>query len=309
MNKNPKIKQQDHYVQSVYEQRRVNNFLEDFESKKTQDAFKSALVRFNRYVESKHNSTCHDIVDLVTNGKVDVYDLVKGFIKYLPGAKEGITPRTIREYVHTVKNYLETFDIETSERKWRKNVVRVLPDIVKEKERAVTKEEFERLLISSYCGKRLKAFLLMLLTTGARANELCCIRNCDVNWNTELTTIKLRGEYTKTKATRYVFLTPEATRFLKEFIHSRRPTNPQQLLFTIYEHKIPKNKEETQAMSKTMYISLNREFIKLLEMVELDQKKETGVSDNRRHEIVLHSCRHYFKTAKSSCNRFLLSLC
>ena len=106
----------------------------------------------------------------------------------------------------------------------------------------------------------------------------------------------MRGEFTKTKTTRTSFITSEASKFLKEFIATRGETDPEQLLFSVYDTAIPRTLKETKRMSQNIYIRLNVEFIKLLEVVGLDKKKETGIINRRRHCITLHSCRRFTST-------------
>jgi hypothetical protein len=77
----------DPYVQQVSTLPRVKEFLAKYDAKKTRDTYRSSLVKLNGYLETKYddsNSNCETIIDSLHKQKIDVYDLLHGFISYLP---------------------------------------------------------------------------------------------------------------------------------------------------------------------------------------------------------------------------------
>ena len=132
---------------------------------------------------------------------------------------------------------------------------------------------------------------------GLRATEACAIRLCDIDFSVNPTKIHVRKEYAKTKVARDIYVSDEATKFLKEWIdwkyrkrHSRSKTpikNLTHLLFTI--------RTNMPVGVRTLYNKLTQEFNKILHVVELDQRKE-GM---QRRKITLHSFRRFAKTVIS----------
>ena len=95
------------------------------------------------------------------------------------------------------------------------------------------------------------------LSTGCRAVEALSIRYVDLDLDSNPVKVLIRGEYTKTRADRSVFLTPETFKQLKlwlEYKHRTRrvcykdtetsktateyrtpPQNPNNLIFAVYQ--------------------------------------------------------------------------
>jgi len=67
----------------------------------------------------------------------------------------------------------------------------------------------------------LKALLLVLGSSGMRVGEALSLRNGDVNFDLSPTIIHIRAENAKTSQERDVYISDEAARELKKFIHSR----------------------------------------------------------------------------------------
>jgi integrase len=59
---------------------------------------------------------------------------------------------------------------------------------------------------------------MFLAATGCRASEAISIRLCDLDFNDTPSKVFIRGEYTKTRTDRYVFLTRELVEQLNKWI-------------------------------------------------------------------------------------------
>jgi integrase len=70
-------------------------------------------------------------------------------------------------------------------------------------------------IINACSGIRLKTYVMLLAATGLRASEALSIRVCDVEFDVHPVKVFIRGEYTKTKLDRFVYLTGETTKQLK----------------------------------------------------------------------------------------------
>ncbi len=82
--------------------------------------------------------------------------------------------------------------------------------MVRKKKEALSKEEVIELL--NVCDNiRLRTYVMLLAATGMRAVEALSIRVEDLDFESNPAKAFVRGEYTKTKVDRTVFLTEEVT--------------------------------------------------------------------------------------------------
>lgn len=261
---------------------------------KTGSNYRTALVKLNRYVLEKYDKDANTIIDYLIDKPKEVYDLLEGYSTYLLSTKEGITPNTISNYIAVLRSYFAKYDIDVVTAKFKHKVT--LPQKIKEKEQAIDASDIRKILMSCN-NRRLKAYILFLTSSGLRAKtEACSIRNMDVDFSANPTKIHIRGEYTKTKTSRDSYLSDEATHFLKEFIEVRGETAPEQLLFTSYENKIPKTVKDTKRIAGNLYTRLNIDFMELLKFVGMDERKENGLVNKKRHCITFHSFRRFTYT-------------
>src|SRR5215204_7148317 len=202
------------------------------------------LSRFEKYIvtaykeerqerqQQQNQITLDDVInELKKNGdnniKLDPYDLLSGFVAYLE-EEEGIeNPNTIRYFVTTAGNFLEYNDVEISPRKFKLKV-RLPKPVIRHKE-AISKEEIREILLK--CSNiKLKTYLMLLASTGMRAAEALALRHKDFdfdedNKNNRQAFVRIRGEFTKTRTDRYVFLTRELVEQCKawtDFKYRRR---------------------------------------------------------------------------------------
>ena len=289
------MKMKDLEVQDVYNLPRVKSFIDskNTRSLKTGSNYRTALVKLNRYVVEKYGKDANKIIDYLTDKPREVYDLLEGYITYLQSTKEGITANTIGNYIAALRSYFAKYDIDVVSAKFKHKVT--LPQKIKEKEQPIDASDIRKILLSCN-NRRLKAYLLFLMSSGLRAKtEACSIRNMDIEW-TSPTKIHIRGEYTKTKTSRDSYISDEATKFLKEYIEFRGETSPEQLLFTSYQNKIPKTVKDTKRIANNLYVRLNIDFMNLLKLVGMDSRKENGLVNKKRHCITLHSFRRFAYT-------------
>jgi integrase len=105
---------------------------------------------------------------------------------------------------------LEFWDLEISVRKMKIKVR--MPRVIRQSKEALTKENIVNIL--NACSEiKLKTYCMFLAATGCRASEAISIRVCDLDLNDTPAKVFIRGEYTKTRTDRYVFLTAQVDRF------------------------------------------------------------------------------------------------
>ena len=179
---------------------------------------------------------------------------------------------------------------------------------------AIDKEDIIKIL-NGCPDLRLKTYLMLLASTGLRATEALSIRLKDLdtngsNNNSSPAKLIIRGQYTKTKVDRYVFLTREVVEQLKiwlEFKYRKRRIChiDKETGKSISEYRTPEKKQNELIFSinrtdtpkpEILYNNLAAIFAKTLDRTGMGSREDGN--ENRR-EITLHSFRRYVKTTIS----------
>lgn len=116
----------------------------------------------------------------------------------------------------TVKTFLEYNDIEISPRKFKLKVS--FPKTITRHKEAIDKNEIVTIL-NGCSDIKLKTYVMLLAVTGARAAEVLSIRNHDLDLESNPPKISIRGEFTKTKVDRYIFITKELKEQIQKWLH------------------------------------------------------------------------------------------
>ena len=137
--------------------------------------------------------------------------------------------------------------------------------------------------------------ILVIASGGMRVGEALAIRNKDLDLSVSPTKVHIRKEYSKTRVAREVYISAEATQYLKQWFDWKyknpdreRKYSQEDLVFTVYQSNNPPG----------LYMKIWHEFERLLETVKMDEKKEGGI--NQRRKITLHSFRRFVKTVISN---------
>jgi hypothetical protein len=185
---------------------------------------------------------------------------------------------------------LAYYDIDIIPSKFRRKVK--MPKLYREDEEPLDVSDVRKILLSCN-NRRLKAYLLILASGGMRATEGLAIRLKDIDFTISPTKVHIRKEYSKTKTARDIYISDEATQYLRQWINwkydnQERPRirDDDDLVFTVYRTRAP----------TTLYVKILTEFEKLLSVVGLDERKE---GKQRRRKITLHSFRRFVKTVIS----------
>src|SRR5687768_8088682 len=211
-------------------------------NERTAEQYEYRLCKFEKYLvtvseegqqqQNQELTVLDQIIDKLKSGnnnKINPYDLLSGFVAYLQEVEGVENPNTIRYFVTAARNFLEYCDVEISPRKFKLKV-RLPKPVVRYKE-AISKEEIREILLK--CSNiKLKTYLMLLASTGMRATEALALRHKDFdfddennNRNNRQAFVRIRGEFTKTRTDRYVFLTRELVEQCKvwtDFKYRRR---------------------------------------------------------------------------------------
>jgi hypothetical protein len=144
------------------------------------------------------------------------------------------------------------------------------------------------------------------------ATEALSIRIKDLNLKSEPAKAFVRGEYTKTRTDRTVFLTEEITQQLMSWLNYKYRTrrvchNDTQTGKTITEIRTPERKDTDLIFAvyqdrevpnpRNLYFEFAKSFAKTLDSMGKGDREDGG--SYRRRKITLHSFRRFVKTTIS----------
>ena len=278
-------------------------------SKSTANEYHGRLNNFSNFVLKEYKTSVDSIISKIKEGVEDPYDVLSSYIAYLQDTSS-ISTFTLKQRVVTAKNFFEYYDIDISPRKFKLKVK--LPKVVRKDKEALNKEDIIEIL-NSCSDIRLKTYIMILAAGGFRAVEALSIRVCDVDFDADPVKVFIRGEYTKTKADRFVYLTEESARQLKTWLQYKYRTrrvchtdkekgntiteyrtpirNDTDLVFSVYQ---PKNHTSNL---RCIYNDLDQDFGKTLDRIGRGNREDQ--INGRRRKITFHSFRRYVKSTIS----------
>lgn len=151
---------------------------------------------------------------------------------------------------------------------------------------------------------------MLLAATGMRAGEALSIRFKDIDLESSPAKLFVRGEFTKTRSDRTIFLTSELVHQLASWLdykyRTRRVCYPNNIGKIITEYRTPEKKETDLIFSvyqstnnpnpDNLYTDFRTSFAKTLDRMGKGARED---SNERRREITLHSFRRFVKTTVS----------
>jgi integrase len=229
--------------------------------------YSCGLKHFARYMNA---STADEAVGKIKSEKLDVYEVLDGFVDYM--IKKRLAPMSITVYLTAVKEFLTHEDITFDKFKLRDRIV-TPQNYAISIDRAPTKSELRRLFVNA--SLKAKVILTMLVSSGMRIGELANLRVGDVDFNSKPTKITVRASETKQKRAHITFISSEATSLLKEFLGGKINQRDQYIF------------ERGRRPKDALYAMLWRLFKKVDMLEKLSP-------ESRRYAIHPHSFRKYF---------------
>ncbi|MGH9974702.1 MAG: tyrosine-type recombinase/integrase [Nitrososphaeraceae archaeon] len=288
---------------------KVIKFLNSLErnSDKTSASYKTSIAYFHDFLSNNYNDNPESVLSLIFSKETDVYSLLDEFIEFLQ--TKDITPASINQYLASIRSYLGYYDIDIVPSKFKRRVR--IPKVFHEEEEPIDVKDIRKMLLNCN-NRRLKTYVLVLASSGLRASEACAIRLCDIDFTVHPTKIHIRKEYTKTRVSRDVWISDEATKYLQDWIAFKHGQDFLDSMnyneeFNIYN--IKKNRRNLESLvfqvqtnnenvtPQSLYTKILLQFQKLLEVSGFNERKE-GM---KRRKITLHSFRRFVKTILSDC--------
>jgi integrase len=276
-------------------------------SRSTAREYSARLNYFKDFVANKYNNQSIDhLLVKLKKGHQDPYNILNGYAGYLRNCN--ISALTLKQRIVTVKNFFEYYDVDISPRRFKLKIK--LPRIVRKKKTALSKEDIVEIL--NTCDNiRLRVYVILLAATGMRATEALSIRIKDIDFNSNPAKLFVRGEFTKTKVDRTIFLTEELTQQLKSWLGYKHRTRrvcyqDKQNGKTITEYRTPDKKDTDLVFAvyqdrnmpnpDQLYYDLSRSFARTLDRLGKGDRED---ANQRRRQITLHSFRRFVKTTIS----------
>jgi integrase len=274
-------------------------------NKNTSIQYQSRLLSFERFAK-KDNSNVDKLIQQLKNKELDLYEVLNEFCIFL--LNNNLSGATFKSKIMTVKTFLEYNDIEISPKKFKLKVR--FPKTVTRLKEAIDKNEIVTIL-NGCSDIKIKTYVMLLAATGARATEALSIRNRDLDLESNPPKISIRGEFTKTKVDRYIFITKELKEQIQKWLdfkyRKRRICHKDSNAKTITEYRTPeKNPNElifsvyyidNSSNPDGLYDHLAAEFAKTLDRIGMGSREDGN--ETRRRKITLHSFRRYVKTTIS----------
>ena len=271
-------------------------------NEKTAIQYLSRLLIFETFIIKEYRINTDILIQkLKSNKEYDLYDVLNDYCVFLQNNYD-IGSVTFRDKIITVKNFLEYNDIDINQKKFKLKVR--FPKTVFRYKEAIDKEDILKIL-NGCSDLRLKTYVMLLASTGLRATEALSIRLKDLNTNTigsnnnnSPAKLIIRGEYTKTKVDRYVFLTREVQNQIKiwlDFKYRKRRIcyKDRETGNTITEYRTPEKKQNELIFSlnqtdkprpEILYVSLATTFAKTLDRIGMGTRED---GNEIRREITL----------------------
>jgi integrase len=277
-------------------------------NRRTAYEYYTRLTGFRDFLTHSYNATLDDIITRINQGSEDPYDILSSYVTYLQ-TSYNISTLTLKSRIITAKNFLEYYDVDISPRKFKLKVK--IPKVVRQSKEALSKEDIADIL-NTCSDIKLKAYVMFLAATGMRATEALSVRVKDLDLKSSPAKVFVRGEYTKTRTDRTVFLTQETTQQLTTWLAYKYRTRrvcykdkqtrktitvirtpdkkDTDLIFAVYQSKEAPN-------PKNLYFEFAKFFAKTLDSMGKGDREDGG--SYRRREITLHSFRRFVKTTIS----------
>ena len=279
-------------------------------NKSTAKIYYSRLLSFARFAKENYGISLQEMIHKINNSEYNIYDIFNDYCLYLKN-NSNLSNSAFRDKIITAKTFLEFNDIEINPKKFKLKV-RYPKAVIRHKE-AIDKEDIIKIL-NGCSDLRLKTYVMLLASTGLRATEALSIRVKDLfidsNNSDFPSKVIIRGEYTKTKVDRYVFLTREMAHQIKiwlDYKSRKRRTcyidkktgksiseyripeiKPYDLVFSIFQIGNPK--------PEIIYYNFAQKFSNMLDRIGMGDRED---GNEIRREITLHSFRRFVKTTIS----------
>ncbi len=151
--------------------------------------------------------------------QANLYEAMDEFVGWLDS--KGLKPKTIVDYNSAVKRFLVFCGFEIDEKKFRNKVS--TPRVMKIAEEPLKLEQVRQLLTVGKPNARIRALILVPLSSGMRLTEALSLTVKDLDLKAEPARATLRAEITKGKRARVAYMSVEAREAVSEITKGAPP--------------------------------------------------------------------------------------
>jgi integrase len=288
----------------------INSYVIDVRTMNGSTAYQylSRLNDFEDFILNRHNNSLgvDSLLLEIKQGNQDPYNVLNSYAAHLKNCN--ISVATLKQRIVTVKNFFEYWDVDISPRRFKVKVK--LPKIIRKKKKALSKEDIIEIL--NVCDNiRLRTYVILLASTGMRAVEALSIRIKDIDFDSNPAGLLVRGEFTKTKVDRTIFLTEEVSQQLKSWLDYKHRTRRvchqnKENGKVVTEYRTPDKKDTDLVFAlyqdsntpnpDLLYDDFSKSFAKTLDRSGRGDRED---GNQKRRQITLHSFRRFVKTTIS----------
>lgn len=278
----------------------------------TANNYRNHLRKLGWFVRDRYNLTLDQFLAKIIKNQQKApqdaepsllpHNVLSKFLSYI-NTELDISQSHKRMLIVTAKQYLLWNDVEISESKMQAKVK--LPKVVKKKKTPLSVQSIREIILASG-DIRLRTYIHFLAATGCRATEGLSIRICDLELDAIPPRANIRGEFTKTKVDRFVYLTKELAQVLRDWLdykyrerrtiikkdgrmESSKATPLRQKNDLVFSQA---HFSEMDVDPHTLYYQFSRKYGELLDRIELGDLED----NKQRRKLTLHSFRRFVKT-------------
>ena len=295
------------------------------QSKNTGMTYKARMQSFAQFVYRRYNKTpIDDFLEHIRAGKYDPYDILteySGFLRNERPPENKLTANVIRACVKTVRKFFRFNKIVVTVEDFNELVP--LPRKEQPPKTGIDKTNVVRYL-NACKNIQLKTALHVIASNGPRPIELCAVRECDVNLDSDPATITYAAEYSKMRVARTRPLTREAPNQLRLWdtfryrtrwttVKEEEEKNGESLRRFAAPKKDPYNLllsmphlNEGKATPEGLYDHFSEAFAELVDTLDdcSDGRSDGGDSNNgrkvgERRKVTLKTFRDFVKSTIS----------
>ena len=130
---------------------KVSAFLNSIKKRslKTSKSYSSALIHLDNFIKKEYSNDGYNsdnIVDAITQNKINVYNLLDSFVSYIQSVKVDISSKSIVAYVAGLRTYFGYHDIDIIPSRFKKKVF--VPVVYREDEEPIDASDIRKLLLT-----------------------------------------------------------------------------------------------------------------------------------------------------------------
>lgn len=252
--------------------------------KNTRENVQSSINNFIKFVREKHESTPEQICEELsilkkTKGDEEyedaLYEILQQWIDWNVSNKSGAY--TIRTRFSTIRSYLYYLGVKTNPQDIKQ--ILKFPKKNNEERYPLKKQELRDLILAQSRNPMRQALYLACSSSGMRIGETLQIQKKDLDFSLGRIMVRIKPEYTKTKAGRTTFVSKECQEKIMTYFHKLGDND---YVFSNSKSSV-KNRERTEQAA--------------LERARKTIGYEEKYSSNGYSKITTHSFRAYFFTA------------